>query len=31
MMALGAMFLGLHFSVLTGPNIAYPERRDWHD
>ncbi len=31
MMALGAMFLGLHFSVLTGPNVAYPQRRDWHD
>lgn len=31
MMALGAMFLGLHFSVSTGVNIAYPDRRDWHD
>jgi hypothetical protein len=31
MMALGAMYLGLHFSVITGVNIAHPDRRDWHD
>lgn len=31
MMALGAMFLALHLSIVTGPNVAYPHRRDWHD
>jgi hypothetical protein len=30
-LALAAMFLGLHFSVMTGLNVAYPDRRDWHD
>lgn len=25
------LFLALHFSVLTGMNVAYPQRRDWHD
>jgi hypothetical protein len=30
-MALAGMFLVLHFSVLTGMNVAYPERRRWHD
>ncbi len=30
-MALAALFLALHFSVLTGMNIAYPQRRQWHD
>jgi len=30
-MALAAMYLMLHFSVLTGMNVAYPERRQWHD
>jgi hypothetical protein len=30
-MVLAALFLGLHFSVLTGMNIAYPQRRRWHD
>ena len=30
-LALAAMFLGLHFSVVTGLNVAFPERRDWHD
>lgn len=30
-LALAALFLALHFSVLTGMNVAYPQRRDWHD
>ena len=30
-LALAAMFLGLHFSVVTGLNVAFPEQRDWHD
>ncbi|HJT04760.1 MAG TPA: hypothetical protein VJ757_14210 [Pseudonocardiaceae bacterium] len=30
-MALAALFVGLHFSVLTGMNVAYPQRRYWHD
>lgn len=30
-LALAAMFLGLHFSVVTGLNVAFPDRRDWHD
>lgn len=30
-MALAALFLGLHFSVLTGMNVAYPQHRQWHD
>lgn len=30
-MALAALFLALHFSVLTGMNVAYPNRRQWHD
>jgi hypothetical protein len=30
-MALAALFVALHFSVLTGMNIAYPHRRQWHD
>lgn len=30
-MAIAALFLALHFSVLTGMNVAYPERRHWHD
>lgn len=30
-MALAALFVGVHFSVLTGMNVAYPQRRDWHD
>lgn len=25
------LFLALHFSVLTGMNVAYPQRRHWHD
>jgi hypothetical protein len=29
--ALAAAFLGLHFSVITGMNVAYPHRRQWHD
>lgn len=28
-MALATLFLGLHFSVMTGLSIAYPDRRDW--
>ena len=30
-MALAALFVGLHFSVLSGMNVAYPQRRHWHD
>lgn len=30
-MALAALFLALHFSVLTGMNVAHPHRRQWHD
>jgi hypothetical protein len=30
-MALAALFVGLHFSVLTGMNVAYPQRRHWRD
>jgi hypothetical protein len=30
-MALAALFVALHFSVLTGMNVAYPHRRQWHD
>ncbi|MGH3620336.1 MAG: hypothetical protein ACRDQ5_00900 [Sciscionella sp.] len=30
-MALAVLFLTLHFSVLTGMNVAVPQRRDWHD
>lgn len=29
--ALSALFLALHFSVLTGMNVAYPQRRLWRD
>ena len=30
-MVLAALFLALYFSVLTGVNVAYPQRRQWHD
>ncbi len=30
-MALAALFVALHLSVVTGMNVAYPQRRDWHD
>jgi hypothetical protein len=30
-MALAALFAGVHVTVLTGMNVAYPHRRDWHD
>ena len=30
-MALAALFMGLHFSVLTGMNVAYRQHRYWHD
>lgn len=30
-MALAALFLALHFSIVTGMNVAYPRRRRWHD
>lgn len=30
-MALAVLFVGLHFSVLTGMNVAYPQRRHWTD
>lgn len=30
-MGLAGAFVGLHISVLTGVNVAAPDRRDWHD
>lgn len=30
-LACGAGFLALHTSVLLGINVAYPQRRQWHD
>ncbi len=30
-MVLAALFIALHASVVTGMNVAYPQRRDWHD
>ncbi|WP_217249648.1 hypothetical protein [Streptomyces sp. AC602_WCS936] len=30
-MALAGLFAGLHFSVLTGLNVAAPDRRGWDD
>jgi hypothetical protein len=30
-MVCAALFMALHFSVLTGMNVAYPQRRQWHD
>ncbi|NEB14269.1 oxidoreductase [Streptomyces coelicoflavus] len=30
-MALAGLFVALHFSVLTGLNVAAPDRRHWHD
>jgi hypothetical protein len=30
-MMLAALLLSLHFSVLTGMNVAYPQRQHWHD
>lgn len=30
-MALSALFVSVHFSVLTGMNVAYPQQRQWHD
>jgi hypothetical protein len=30
-MALAGLFLAVHFTVLTGMNVAYPRRRRWHD
>jgi hypothetical protein len=30
-MALAALFVGVHVTVLTGMNVAYPHRRHWHD
>lgn len=30
-MILAALFLGLHFAVLTGVCVAYPHQRNWHD
>jgi hypothetical protein len=26
-----ASYLGLHFSVITGINVASPDKWDWHD
>ncbi len=28
---LEALFVLLHFSIITGMNVAAPEERDWHD
>lgn len=28
---LEALYLGLHFSIFTGLNVASPDKRDWHD
>ncbi|MBV9312693.1 MAG: hypothetical protein JO100_02910 [Pseudonocardia sp.] len=30
-MVLAGLFVALHGSVITGMNVAYPQRRDWHD
>lgn len=30
-MALSVAFLGVHFTVLTGMNVAYPHRQQWTD
>jgi hypothetical protein len=30
-MAFAAGFIGLHTSVLSGINVAYPQRQGWHD
>jgi hypothetical protein len=30
-MALAALFMGLHLSVITGMNVAYPQRQHWRD
>ncbi len=30
-LAMGLLFLALHFSVVTGMNVAYPRTRCWHD
>ena len=30
-MAFEAAFIFLHFSIITGMNVASPETRDWHD
>lgn len=31
LLVLAAAFLALHVSVLTGVNVAFPTRREWHD
>lgn len=30
-MALAAAFIAVHTTVLSGINVAYPQRRQWHD
>lgn len=30
-LAVAALFVALHFTVLTGMNVAYPRRRRWSD
>jgi hypothetical protein len=30
-LGLEAMYIGLWFSIVTGMNVAAPDRRDWHD
>lgn len=30
-LAVEVLYLGLHLSVLTGMNVAYPRARNWHD
>lgn len=31
MLLLGGALLSLHFTVVTGLNVAWPQRRNWHD
>ena len=30
-MGLEALYVGLYFSVITGMNVAVPDKRNWHD
>lgn len=30
-MGLEALYIGLYFSIITGMNVAVPDKRDWHD
>lgn len=31
MLVLAAALVGLHFTVVSGLNVAWPQRRNWHD